>query len=303
MGSGSLRLTGSPKVSVTGTNASDFMVTVQPNASVAAAASTTFQVTFDPNDTGPRTAILSVVNDDSDENLYDFVVSGTGTLNPQTIAFATPADRMTTSSVFSISATASSGLPVSIMLLSGPATFAGSTITLTGVVGTVVLRATQSGDATFAAAPLVDRSFSVTAASGVVFTDWATIAGRTGPSAALTATPFNDGIANLLKYAFNMNAAGPDVSVLSTGGSSGLPQISMDTSGAEPVLRIAFLRRKGSGLIYTPQHSTTFGYFVAMIGTPTVTAINAQWERVTVEEPAPPATAPHTFARVRVGLP
>ena len=118
-----------------------------------------------------------------------------------------------------------------------------------------------------------------------------------------TATPFNDGVANLLKYAFNMNASGPDVSVLTPGGNAGLPQISVDTSGAVPVLRVAFLRRKGSGLIYTPQRSNSLGSFVGMAGTQTVTAIDAQWERVSVEEPAPPSTAPRAFVRVQIALP
>ncbi len=45
------------------------------------------------------------------------------------------------------------------------------------------------------------------------------------------------------------------------------------------------------------------GSFVAMAGTQTVTSIDAQWERVTVQEPAPPATAPSAFARVQVSLP
>jgi hypothetical protein len=100
-----------------------------------------------------------------------------------------------------------------------------------------------------------------------------------------------------------MNAAGPDVSVLTTGGASGLPQITVDTSGVEPVLKVAFLRRKGSGLIYTPQRSTTLFDFVAMTGTQTVTSIDAQWERVTVQETAPPTTTSSSFARVEVRLP
>ena len=143
----------------------------------------------------------------------------------------------------------------------------------------------------------------VTAIAAVALINWATSAGLTGPNAAPTATPFNDGVPNLLKYAFNMNAAEPDVSVLTTGGSAGLPQITVDSSGAEPMLKVTFLRRKGSGLIYTPQRSTTLGNFVAMTGTPVVTTIDAQWERVSVEEPAPPATAPKAFARVQVSLP
>ena len=56
--------------------------------------------------------------------------------------------------------TASSGLPVVLSVLSGPATISGNTVTLTGV-GTVVLRANQSGNANYTAAGEVTTSFSV----------------------------------------------------------------------------------------------------------------------------------------------
>ncbi len=228
---------------------------------------------------------------------------GTGvTLPPQTITFPAIADRVPTSPVFTISASASSSLAVSFSLVSGPATVSGNTVTLTGSVGTVTIRANQAGNASFAAANPETRSFTV-ASSGALLGNWASSSGLSGPNTAPEATPFNDGVENLLKYAFNMNAAGPDVSVLTTGGTAGLPQVALDTSGAQPVLKVAFLRRKDSGLIYTPQRSDTLGTFVAMTGTPTVTSIDAQWERVTIEEPAPPATAPSKFARVQVALP
>ena len=57
-------------------------------------------------------------------------------------------------------ATASSGLPVSFSIVSGPATIAGNTVTLTGA-GTVTVRASQSGDANWNAATNVNQSFSV----------------------------------------------------------------------------------------------------------------------------------------------
>jgi hypothetical protein len=103
------------------------------------------------------------------------------------------------------------------------------------------------------------------------FGNWTANAGLSGPNATFTAAPFNDGVENLLKYAFNMNASGPDVRVLTTGGTAGIPQIAVDNSGIEPVLKVVFLRRKASGLIYTPQRSTTLGSFIAMTGTQTVT--------------------------------
>lgn len=231
------------------------------------------------------------------------LIIGSGVaLPPQTISFSAPADRAVTSSAFQLSATASSGLPVSFSLISGPATLSGNTVTLTGATGTVTIRASQAGNASYAAASPATQSFTV-ASSSALLLNWASSAGLTGPNAAPTATPFNDGVPNLLKYAFNMNAAGADVRVLAAGGSAGLPQITVDQSGPKPALRVAFLRRKGSGLIYTPQRSAALDTFVSMTGAETVTAINDQWEQVTVTEtnPLPPATT--SFARVQVAIP
>lgn len=78
-GKGPLYLTGSPKVVLSGTNASDYTVTAQPTSPVAATSgSTTFTVRFDPSAVGLRTATLSIANDDSDENPYNFSIQGTG---------------------------------------------------------------------------------------------------------------------------------------------------------------------------------------------------------------------------------
>jgi len=81
---------------------------------------------------------------------------------PQTIDFAPLINRRTNEAAFTLSATATSGLPVSFQIVSGPASIVGTTLTLTGGEGTVVARASQPGDATRSAAPNVDRSFVVT---------------------------------------------------------------------------------------------------------------------------------------------
>jgi len=78
-GLATLNLTGVPPVSLLGPDAGDFTVAVQPSASVAASGSTTFQVTFDPSVAGVRNAIVTIANDDSDENPYTFAIQGTGT--------------------------------------------------------------------------------------------------------------------------------------------------------------------------------------------------------------------------------
>ncbi len=83
-GPGSLTLSGTPKVAVSGTHAADFTVTTLPTSPVAASGSTTFQVTFDPSATGTRTATLTIANNDSDESIYDFAIQGTGVNNAPT---------------------------------------------------------------------------------------------------------------------------------------------------------------------------------------------------------------------------
>ena len=80
----------------------------------------------------------------------------------QTITFGALANKASGDAPFTVSATASSGLAVSFSIVSGPASVAGNTITLTGA-GTVVVRASQAGNGNYNAAPAVDRSFTVTA--------------------------------------------------------------------------------------------------------------------------------------------
>jgi hypothetical protein len=80
---------------------------------------------------------------------------------PQSIDFQVIADKLTTDLPFGLTATASSGLPVSFAIVSGPATVVGSTLTLDGAVGTVTVRASQPGNATYLAAPSIEQSFMV----------------------------------------------------------------------------------------------------------------------------------------------
>lgn len=56
----------------------DFALQTAPAATVAAGGSTTFTVRFSPTATGTRNGTLSFDNNDSDENPYNFSLSGTG---------------------------------------------------------------------------------------------------------------------------------------------------------------------------------------------------------------------------------
>ncbi len=77
-GNADLHLTGSPAVEITGVNPQDFTVISQPATTIAAGATTTFQVMFHPTTTGPRQAIISIANDDGNEQPYTFEVQGSG---------------------------------------------------------------------------------------------------------------------------------------------------------------------------------------------------------------------------------
>lgn len=59
-----------------GANPGDFSITTAPSASVAPGGSTSFTVTFNPSIIGTKTAILSFINDDLDENPFVFSLSG-----------------------------------------------------------------------------------------------------------------------------------------------------------------------------------------------------------------------------------
>jgi len=84
VGSSTLALTGSsPYVIISGTHSADFTIVSIPVATIAGTDSTTFKVRFNPSATGIRTAVLSIANDDSNENPYTFTIQGTGTSFPE----------------------------------------------------------------------------------------------------------------------------------------------------------------------------------------------------------------------------
>lgn len=87
----------------------------------------------------------------------------------QTIDFPALPNRRATDASFAIAASASSGLAVRLVVISGPALLSDRTVTLTGAAGTVVIRATQAGNSNYNAAPEVTRSFDVTAERHRIF--------------------------------------------------------------------------------------------------------------------------------------
>ncbi len=137
------------------------------------------------------------------------------------------------------------------------------------------------------------------------FGAWADDNGLTGGDAEPLATPHDDGVANLLKYAFGMDGSGADVSRLVPGsGVFGLPHFGVAGSDSGPVFLVEYVRWKESDLTYTPKVSPdlTADSFVPMTGTETVTPIGDYRERVRVEQPLDTENFPRLFGVVEVTL-
>ncbi|RKE98608.1 choice-of-anchor D domain-containing protein [Ichthyenterobacterium magnum] len=81
IGTADLDLTGAPFVEISGANASDFVVTTQPsNDPITSGSSESFIITFTPSEAGPRTATVTIRNNDmtDSEDVFTFVINGTG---------------------------------------------------------------------------------------------------------------------------------------------------------------------------------------------------------------------------------
>ncbi|MCC6356174.1 MAG: hypothetical protein IT577_19995, partial [Verrucomicrobiae bacterium] len=123
----------------------------------------------------------------------------------------------------------------------------------------------------------------------------------------LLATPQNDGVPNLMKYAFNLDpsvaAAGAGRILTSGSGTSGLPAISY--SGPDGSLRVEYLRRRNADdLVYEVQFCSDLtddapNGWAAATATESVVPINDEWERVIVADQPPPG-ARSRFGRVLV---
>ena len=78
----------------------------------------------------------------------------------QSINFPTIPDQDINTTAFTLTATASSGLPVSYSLISGPGVLSGNQLTYTGI-GTISIMALQPGDTNYLAATSVNRTLCV----------------------------------------------------------------------------------------------------------------------------------------------
>jgi hypothetical protein len=119
------------------------------------------------------------------------------------------------------------------------------------------------------------------------------------------ANPSGDGVANLLKFAFNLapnvgDLAVPNTRVLPDNGTAGLPNISRNAQGR---LVIQFIRRKAATIPSVAYVAVSGDDLAAMqpvnLTGATVMSIDASWERVSVTDQA---ITPKRFGCVRVSV-
>ncbi|MCX7009928.1 MAG: M6 family metalloprotease domain-containing protein, partial [Kiritimatiellaeota bacterium] len=133
------------------------------------------------------------------------VVTLQSSMSNQTLSFPTIGDKVTTDTV-GLTATASSGLPVSFAIVSGLAQISdGTNLTFTGA-GTVKVRALQAGDAQWAAATPVTNTFAVTKATTSI-----TLGNMSqtfnGSNLVISATPGHPGLT--IQITYNGSATAP----------------------------------------------------------------------------------------------
>ena len=133
------------------------------------------------------------------------------------------------------------------------------------------------------------------------FSLWMAAAGVPSDLAGATQSPQQDGVPNLVKFAFNLDPTRPDLRHLAVGANRpvGLPGMVR----VEGKLRIEFVRRKAAtnpGITYTPQFSSTLNSWTDFTGPPTsVTSMDQTWERVVVDDPQAAGSAAR-FGRLKI---
>lgn len=141
-----------------------------PAATASSGLPVAFSLVSGPANINPQTNLLTITGtglvtvraNQQGNNVYDTAAPVTHSFTvlkaPQLISFDSIPDEIYGTGSVTMNASSNSGLPVTFSVISGPATNAGNVLTLTGI-GTVTVRASQSGDTNYLPATPVNRSF------------------------------------------------------------------------------------------------------------------------------------------------
>ena len=179
----------------------------------------------------------------------------------QTITFDPLPDKTVGDSDFIISATASSGLPVTFTLLSGPATMAGDTVLLTGSAGTVSIKAEQAGDVNYDPAPSVTQTFAVLPASQSI--TFAALADKTYGDAPfdLTATASSGLAVSYTVVSGPVSISGSTVTITGAGTAEIMASQAGDANyqAAAPVSQRFTIAKAGQTITFAALADKTYG--------------------------------------------
>jgi hypothetical protein len=150
------RTYGDPAFPLNATSSSGLPVTYSVSAGPASVSGSTVTLT------GAGT--VTIVASQAGGSIYSPATSVSQTFTvakaAQTITFPALANKVYGDAPFALSASASSMLPVSFSVISGPVQISGNIVTIANT-GPVTIRASQTGNSNFLAAPFVDRTFNV----------------------------------------------------------------------------------------------------------------------------------------------
>ena len=145
------------------------------------------------------------------------------------------------------------------------------------------------------------ESNSLTVDTRGLYNVWADAVGLVSPYATPEAMPFNDGVNNLSKYAFNLNATSADCHSMSLNGTSGWPSGHTVNVDGKFLLRLISVRRKNDpGLTYTACFSRDWINWLDVTVPLEITPIDALWERVTYQVPLSEPSSNRWFGQVRL---
>lgn len=134
---------------------------------------------------------------------------------------------------------------------------------------------------------------------------WRQLQGLPANGSQNLANPSGDGVANLLKFAFNMapnagDLAHPNRAVLPEGGTAGLPRIDRDGFGQWVIAFVARYPVNESGICYTVETGDNLNNLQPLdSGDAVITIIDANWQRATVTDPD---VTSKRFGRVRISV-
>ena len=153
-------------VSFSGADADAFSLVSSPlGAVVTSANELPFLVRFSPRRTGSHVATLSIASNDPEEDPFTVLLSATAMAAPgpaQTISVGRISPRATNGGPFQLPAVATSGLPLTYTLITGPATVNADGLVTPNGTGAVTLQISQPGDGQYLAATPVTVTFVLT---------------------------------------------------------------------------------------------------------------------------------------------